>query len=97
MKKGLAYITTALMMEIPDLEKVRKIMNLGVTFLFQVEGDFSILTVKSLSENISKALKIILEIIKKPLFSSLRINNMKRHLKFQQKVEEDNPEQNNFL
>lgn len=92
-KKGLAYITTALMMEIPYLEKVRKIMNLGVTFFFQVEGDFSIITVKSLSENISEALKIILPIMKQPLFSSLRISNMKKYMKFQQKVEEDNSEQ----
>lgn len=90
-RKGLAFLTTRLSSEIPVQTNVRKLMTLGSSFSTAVEGDFSIITVTCLSEHLEDTLKILAEVLRKPLFSALRIDHIKRFMKYQQKNEEDNP------
>jgi len=92
-KKGLAFLTTRLCVEIPDQSNVRKLMDLGSSFFTRVEGDYSIITVKCLSENLADTLKILTQILRKPLFSNLRINFIKKHMRHRQKSEEDDSDQ----
>lgn len=90
-RKGLAFLTTRLCSEIPVQSNVRKLMTLGSSFSTAVEGDFSIITVTCLSEHLEDTLKILAEVLRKPLFSALRIDHIKRFMKYQQKNEEDSP------
>ncbi len=92
-KKGLAYLTTGLCVSIPDAAAARKLMHLGSRFSFQSRADYSLVTGTCLSENLPETLRILVGIIKKPLFSGLRINNIKENMAARQKAEEDNPEQ----
>jgi len=92
-QRGLAVITTRLSVEMTTATSVRELMHLGSTFLYHVEGDYSTITVKSLSENLEETLAIITKVIKKPLFSGLRIRNIKKFMEHRKKREEDSPEQ----
>jgi predicted Zn-dependent peptidase len=92
-KRGTAFITTRLSVEMPSAEKVRELMHLASTFFYHIDGDYSTITIESLSENIDETLGIITKILRKPLFSGLRIGNIKRYMEHRQKREEDSPEQ----
>jgi predicted Zn-dependent peptidase len=92
-KRGLAFMTTRLNIDIPETSIVKKLMTMGSTASVNVDRDHSVITVKSLSEHLDKTLKIFTDNIKNPLFSGLRITNIKRNLKHYQKSENDNPEQ----
>lgn len=87
---GLAFLTTRLCVEVPDPSKVRKMMDLASSFSPGVEGDHSVITVKCLSENLEDTLRILTEIIRKPLFSALRISHIKKNMEYRLKLEEDN-------
>lgn len=87
---GLAFLTTRLSVEIPDLSKIRELMNLASSFSPGVEGDFSIITVRCLSEKLEDTIKILAGVLKKPLFSGLRIAHIKKNMKHREKSEEDN-------
>lgn len=91
-REGLAFLTTRLAIEIPVRSDVKKLMTLGSSSLTGVEGDFSILTIRCLTEKLEETLKIFTPVIKKPLFSSLRIYNIKKNMKHYRKNEEDHPE-----
>ena len=92
-KRGLAFLTTRLSVEMPAAKNVRDLMHLASTFLYHVDGDYSTITIESLSENIDETLEIITKILRKPLFSGLRINSIKKYMEHGQKREEDSPEQ----
>ncbi len=92
-KGGLAFLTTRLCVEIPNQSDVRKLMDLGSSLFTMVEGDYSIITVKCLSENLADTLKILTQVLRKPLFSTLRINLIKKHMSHRQKSEEDDSDQ----
>jgi zinc protease len=66
-------------------------MTLGSSFSTAVEGDFSIITMTCLSEHLEETLEILAGILRKPLFSALRIDHIKRFMEYQQKNEEDHP------
>jgi zinc protease len=87
---GLAFLTTRLCVEVPDRSKVKKMMDLGSSFSTSVEGDHSVITVECLSENLEDTLKILTEILRKPLFSALRISHIKKNMEYRRKLEEDN-------
>lgn len=88
--KGLAFLTTRLSVEIPDQSKIREIMNLASSFSPGVEGDHAVITVRCLSDKLEDTLKILGEIVKNPLFSTLRIGHIKKNMKHREKSEEDN-------
>jgi len=87
---GLAFLTTRLSVEIPDQSTVRELMNLASSFSPGVEGDHCIITVRCLSEKLEDTLKILAGILKKPLFSGLRIDHIKKNMKYREKSEDDN-------
>ena len=87
---GLAFLTTRLCVEVPDRSKVKKMMDLASSFSTGVEGDHSVITVECLSENLEDTLKIVTEILRKPLFSALRISHIKKNMEYRRKLEEDN-------
>jgi predicted Zn-dependent peptidase len=92
-KKGLAFLTTRLCVEIPNQSGVRKLMDLGSSFFTRVEGDYSIITVKCLSGKLVDTLHILAPILRKPLISTLRINHIKKYMRHRQKSEEDDSDQ----
>jgi zinc protease len=88
-KRGLAYLTTRLALEIPDRGKVQDLMSQASRIYMMCEADYSIIGVESLSENIEDTLKTITKIILKPLFSGIRINHIKETMINLGKAEED--------
>lgn len=91
-RRGLSFITTGLAVEVPTLDDVRQLTQLGTAHFYHVEGDYVTISIRSLSENLKKTLKIISRVINKPLFSGLRISNVKRYMEHRQKAENDSPE-----
>jgi predicted Zn-dependent peptidase len=89
-KKGLCYLTTRIVLELPDRSKIKKLMVSGSSFVLKVEGDYSIITLRSLSENFNESLELISKLIINPIFSSQRVFLIKKKMEFQQKQEEDN-------
>jgi len=88
-KHGLAYLTTRLTVEIPDFSKVRELMNQASQVYWTSKADYSFIHIVSLSENLENTLKISTEILLKPLFSSIRIDRIKKQMTYQKKREED--------
>ena len=77
-KPGLAYLTTRLTLEFPDQDKLRSIMNQATQVGFDCQNDYSYVAIICLSENLEESLKIISQIMYKPIFSGLRINGVKK-------------------
>ncbi len=92
-QRGLAFLTTRLCTEFDTSKKIRNMIKMGSSISVSVEGDFSTIRIKCLSENLEKTLKIILKSLSSPLFSSIRISNIKNYMKNIQKNSEDQPQQ----
>jgi predicted Zn-dependent peptidase len=92
-RRGLSFITTGLAVEMPDIDAVRQLARMAAAHYYHVHGDYVTVSIRCLTENLEKTLKIIARVLRKPLFSGLRIGNVKRYLKHRQKGEEDSPEQ----
>lgn len=92
-QRGLSFITTGLAVEMPDIHEVRQLTQMATAHYYHVHGDYVTISIRSLTENLEKSLKIIARVFRKPLFSGVRISNVKRYLKHRQKAEEDSPEQ----
>ena len=92
-QRGLAFLTTRLAVELPELNRIWRLMELGSTLYYHVEGDFLIISIRSLSEHLDETLDIILQGIKNPLFSGIRIENVKKYMEHRGKGEDDSPEQ----
>ncbi|MDQ1352322.1 MAG: Peptidase [Acidobacteriota bacterium] len=88
-RKGLAFLTTRLSVEIPETSDVIKLMTQGSSIATDVNGDYSIITITCLSENLEETLKIVTGILRAPLISSLRISYIKKAMELQQRNEED--------
>jgi len=88
-KRGLAYLTTRLALEIPDRGKAQTLMNQASRVYMTCRADYSFIGVESLSENLEDTLKIVTKIILKPLFSGIRINHIKEMMTHLGKAEED--------
>lgn len=88
---GLAYLTSRLALEIPDQSKLQQLMDFGSSFSLAVSGDFSLITIRSLSRYLDEALAVAAAILAKPLFSDLRIDGVKGLMLHLQKMETDNP------
>jgi predicted Zn-dependent peptidase len=88
-KQGLSYLTTRLTLEIPDQGKVQDLMSQSSRFFMSSKGDFSFVDLECLSQNLEDALKVITSIILDPLFSGIRIDNIKKFMLHKGKAEED--------
>ncbi|MFP4082697.1 MAG: M16 family metallopeptidase [Candidatus Aminicenantes bacterium] len=90
-KRGLAYLTTRLAIEIPDRGKVQSLMSQASRVSMSSKGDYSFIKIACLSESLEETLKIMMKIITDPLFSGLRLNWIKERMLHQRTTEEDDP------
>jgi len=88
-KRGLAFLTTRLAVEIPDSRKAQELISLATRFSVTAQGDSSLINVECLSANLEPSIKVLSKIFLDPLFSGLRIDAVKTHMEHQGKVEED--------
>ncbi|MGB8951531.1 MAG: pitrilysin family protein [Candidatus Aminicenantales bacterium] len=79
-RQGLAYLTTRLSVEIPDSGMVRELMIKSSRISTSSGGDYSLVNVMCLSEHLEDTVKILSRILKKPLFSGLRIDYIKKSM-----------------
>ncbi|MEA2005893.1 MAG: pitrilysin family protein [Acidobacteriota bacterium] len=92
-KAGLAYLTTRLSLEIPDQRKIQQLMSQASRISMACYGDYSLIRIACLSEHLESTLKTVTQILKKPLFSGLRIDRIKEQMLHQREKEEDEPAQ----
>ena len=88
---GLAYLTGRLALEIPDQTKLQQLMDFGSTFSLAVGGDYSLITIRSLSRCLEPTLAIITTILTRPLFTDVRMDGVKEMMRHLQKMETDDP------
>lgn len=88
-KRGLAFLTTRLTIEIPDSGKAQELISLATRFSISAQGDNSLINIECLSANLEPSLKVLSKIFLDPLFSGLRIDAVKEYMEHQGKVEED--------
>ncbi len=88
---GLAYLTARLCLEIPDQTRLQQLMDHGSSFSLAVGGDYSLVTVRSLSRFLDPTLAVLAVMMGDPLFSDLRIDGIKRLMRLLQKMEADDP------
>ena len=90
-KEGLAYLTTRLTVEIPDRGKIQEMMKQATRISINCKGDYSLINLKCLTENLEDSLEVVMKIIQKPLFSGLRISRIKEFMIHFSKSDEDDP------
>jgi zinc protease len=90
-KSGLAYLAGRLALEITDQSKLQQLMGFGSTFALAVEGDYALVTIRSLSRYLEPTLAVMTDILTRPLFSDLRIDGLKEWMRHLQKMETDDP------
>lgn len=88
-KSGLAHLTTRLALEIPDMGKVQDLMAQSSIVYMMGKADHSQVNINCLSENLESTLKVVSEIMLKPLLSGIRIDWNKERMRDQRKEEED--------
>jgi predicted Zn-dependent peptidase len=88
-REGVAYLTTRLLLEIPNRRKVQDLMTLGSRFSMLCKLDYARINIACLSENLEETLDAVTEIAFRPLFSGLRISNIKKHMIHMKEREED--------
>jgi predicted Zn-dependent peptidase len=88
-KDGLAFLTARLTLEIPDSSTAQDIMAQATRMSVTVLEDCSLISIECLSENLDEALRVAAEIIQDPLFSGVRIDNVKKLMSIYGKAEED--------
>lgn len=90
-KAGLAFLTTRLLLEIPDSRSAQEIMLKSSAAGLAVQGDLCLITMESLSSHFEDTLRIMSGSLLDPLFSGIRIDNITRSLAHQGKIVEDDP------
>jgi len=88
-KAGVAYLTTRLTLEIPDQDKIQDMMDQATRLYMACRNDYTLITIACLSENLEDTLKLTSQIIRKPLFSGLRIDRIKKQMDRRRAIETD--------
>lgn len=88
-KAGLAYLTTRLALEITDDGKAQDMMAQATRLASNAQGDFSVISLECLSENLEEAVKTAGQIILDPLFSGPRIERIREFMANQGRIEQD--------
>ena len=88
-KRGLAFLTTRLSVEIPDSGKAQELISLATRFSVTTLEDHSLINIECLSDNLADSLDVIAKIILDPLFSGIRIDAVKQNMEHQGRIEED--------
>lgn len=90
-KEGVAFLTTRLCLELPDQQILQRLMNQATNRTYFCRHDFTVIRISCLSENLEEAIKLGTQILKKPLFSGLRIARIKEFMNHYRKLQEDEP------
>jgi zinc protease len=88
-KEGLAYLTTRLAVVIPDERKVQDLMDQATRLTMDCKSDYSFINISCLSENLEDSLETMTKIMRDPLFSSLKIDSIKKQMDRQRGSAED--------
>lgn len=86
---GLAYLTTRLTLEVPNQSQTQALMDQATRLYMGCAEDFTFITLACLSENLDASLKLVSQIMRKPLFSGVRIDHIKKQMERQRKTSED--------
>ncbi len=90
-KDGLAHMMTRLSLEIPDRMTLQKIMTQATQINMTGSMDYSFLTMASLSEHFDGTMKLLSKILLKPLFSSIRIDGVKKSMNRSRELMQEDP------
>lgn len=90
-KDGLASMTARLSLEIPDRTILQNIMTQATQINSTSSLDYSYLSVASLSEHFEGTIRLLSKILKKPLFSSIRIDNVKKAMNRSREFQQEYP------
>lgn len=90
-KDGLANMMTRLSLEIPDRTTLQKIMTQATQINMTGSMDYSYLSMASLSEHFDGTINLLSKILLKPLFSSIRIDGVKKAMNRSREFREEDP------
>lgn len=90
-KDGLANMMTRLSLEIPDRTTLQKIMTQATQINMTGNMDYSFLSMASLSEHFDGTIHLLSKILLKPLFSSIRIDGVKKAMNRSREFLEEDP------
>lgn len=88
-KAGLGYLVTRLCLDPPDSDYLKEFMKSGAEIKMAAKGDFLLISMECLSINFESAIKLIYRSFSRPIFSGIRVSNLKEVLKNNQKKEFD--------
>ncbi len=89
---GLSYLAARLSLEITEPSALQQLMDLGSSFSLSAAGDYSLVTIRSLSRNFAATLSVLAAMISEPLVSDLRVDGVKDLMRHLQKAESDDPD-----
>ena len=89
---GLAYLTARLGLEITEQARLQGLMDFGSSFSLAVMGDYSLVTIRSLSRHLDATLDVLAGMMSEPLISDLRVGALKDLMRHLQKMEDDDPD-----
>jgi len=90
-KQGLAYLTTRLALEIPVESEAQDLVGYASMFDVSSAGDYSLIRIRCLTSRLEKTLDILSGVLRKPLFSGLRIDRIREHMIHLGQRERDDP------
>lgn len=88
-KEGLSYLTARLSLDPPDTDFLHRLMKTGSEIKIASRGDFLVVAVEALSSEFESTMKLVERTLLRPIFSGIRVSNLKRVLEENQKKETD--------
>lgn len=82
-QSGLSYLTTRLMAEVTDEDRLSELLAAGVNLSAGSRTDFSLIQFEGLTGHLDRTLGIVAAGLKNPLFSGLRIDRVRSNLKLE--------------
>jgi zinc protease len=89
---GMSSLAARLSLEITEQSKLQQLMDLGSSYSLSAGGDYSLVTIRSLSRNFDATLAVLAAMISQPLLSDLRVDGVKELMRHLQKMEGDDPD-----
>lgn len=88
-KAGLSFLTTRLAIDIPDQSKAQDFVVKAVHYSLTVRGDFAVIQLECLSEFFEDAATTFVRMLSDPLFTGVRTERIKDHMRHQRRLESD--------
>jgi predicted Zn-dependent peptidase len=89
--EGVAFLTTRLLLELPDQKILQRLMNQATNRTFFCRHDFSVIRISCLSENLEEAIELSTKLLKDPILSGIRITRTKELMNHYRKLQDDEP------